>query len=83
MRIHASQMNISSASLYSAAAAEKAAAAHRAAEVRKKLAESASDIESASDPDQAFLIGHWLGPQPNPAQDETQYHPSGKVPGFG
>jgi len=87
MHIHASSMNINSASLYSAAGAEKAAEAQRAANVRKKLLKGASEIEAAPDPGETFLIGKWLDPQHSPVQDpfqnETQYHPSSKVPSFG
>jgi hypothetical protein len=85
MHIHATQMNMNSASLYSAAAAEKAAAAQRAADVRKKLMKSASDIEGVSSPDEAFLIRQWVDSRHSQVESADEYHASasGKVPDFG
>jgi hypothetical protein len=85
MHIHASNMNMNSASLYSAAAAEKAAAAQRAADVRKKLMKSASDIEGVSSPDEAYMIGQWMDSRHSQVLGEDEYHTvaSGKDPDFG
>jgi len=85
MHIHASQMNMNSASLYSAAGAEKAAAAQRAADVRKKLMKSASDIECVSSPDEAFMIGQWMDSRHSQVESADEYHASasGKVLDFG
>jgi hypothetical protein len=85
MHIHATQMNMNSASLYSAAAAEKAAAAQRAADVRKKLMKSASDIEGVSNPDEAFLIGQWTDSRHSQVESADQYHTaaSGRDADFG
>ncbi len=85
MHIHASQMNMNAASLYSAAGAEKAAAAKRAADVRKKLMKSASDIEGVASPDEAFMIGQWIDSRHSQVESAEQYHEdtSGKVPDFG
>ena len=89
MHIHASSMNMNSASLYSAAGAEKAAAAQRAADLRRKLMKSASDIEGISSPDEAFMIGQWMDSRhsqvESPDQNYAQYHAnaSSKVPDFG
>jgi len=74
MHIHATQMNMNSASLYSAAGAEKAAAAQRAADVRRKLVKSASDIEGAPSPDEAFLIGQWIDSRHSQVESAEQYH---------
>jgi hypothetical protein len=85
MHIHATQMNMNSACLYSAAGAEKAAAAQRAADVRKKLMKSASDIEGASSPEEAFMISQWTDSRHSQVESADQYHAgaSGKVPDFG
>jgi len=83
MHIHGNQMNLNSASLYSAAGAEKAAAAQRSAEVRKKLLRSAA-IEGTTDPEEALLIGHWLGSAQGQVLNEDEYHSSasGRNPDF-
>jgi hypothetical protein len=85
MHIHATQMNMNSASLYSAAGAEKAAAAQRANDVRRKLMKSAADIEGVSSPDEAFMIGQWMDSRHSQAESADQYHTaaSGKVPDLG
>jgi hypothetical protein len=85
MHIHANQMNMNSASLYSAAGAENAAAAQRAADVRRKLMKSASDIEGVASPDEAFMIGQWTDSRHSQVQSDDQYHASasGKDPDFG
>jgi hypothetical protein len=87
MHIQRSQMNITSVNPYSAAA-ENAIAAQRAAKVRKKLIKSTTNIDVASNPQEAFMVGHWLDAQPDPAQNsvqnpapnqapnDAQYHPS-------
>jgi hypothetical protein len=85
MHIHASSMNMNSASLYSAAGAEKAAAEQRAADIRRKLMKSASDIEGVPSPDEAFMIGQWMDSRHSQVESADQYHASasGKVPDFG
>jgi hypothetical protein len=85
MHIHAAQMNMNSASLYSAAAAEKAAAAQRASDVRRKLMKSASDIEGVSSPDEAFMIGQWMDSRHSQVESADEYHTaaSGKDSDFG
>jgi hypothetical protein len=85
MHIHATQMNMNSASLYSAAGAEKAAAAQRAADVRKKLMKSASGIEGASSPEEAFMIGQWTDSRHSQVESADQYHTaaSGRDSDFG
>jgi hypothetical protein len=85
MHIHATQMNMNSASLYSAAGAEKAAAAQRAADVRRKLMKSASDIEGVSSPDEAFMIGQWIDSRHSQVESVDQYHTaaSGRDSDFG
>jgi hypothetical protein len=84
MHIHAAQMNMNSASLYSAAAAEKAAAAQRA-DVRKKLMKSASDIDGVSSPDETFMIGQWMDSRHSQVESADRYHTaaSGKDADFG
>jgi len=62
MHIHGNQMDMNSASLYSAAGAEKAAATQKAADVRRKLMKSATDIEGISSPDEAYLVSKWMDP---------------------
>ena len=85
MHIHASQMNMNAASLYSAAGAEKAAASQRAADVRRKLMKSASDIEGVSSPDEAFMVGRWMNPTQSQAKGGVEYRTAtaGKDSDFG
>jgi hypothetical protein len=85
MHIHASSMNMNSASLYSAAGAEKAAAAQCAADIRRKLMKSASDIEGVASPDQTYMIGQWMDARHSQVLSGDEYHAaaSGKDPELG
>ncbi len=85
MHIHASFMNMNSATLYSAAGADKAATAQRAADVRKRLMKSPSAMEGPSRPDEAFILGQWMNSQPGQPQNQDQQHATltGKVLDFG
>ena len=85
MHIHSSQMNLNSASLYSAAGAEKAAAAQRAAEVRIKLLKSSQEVDSTASPEETLMISHWLDSRHSQVLSEDEYHTSasGKDPDFG
>ncbi len=84
MHIHGNQTNLNAINPYSAAA-ERATAALRAAEVRKKLIKSAATVEDASDPDEAFMVGHWMETNQGRAQGETELHiaTAGKDSDFG
>lgn len=84
MHIHGNQMILNAVNPYSAAA-EKAAAAQRAADVRKKLVKSAVDIEGAANPDEAFMLGHWMNSTQGRPQDDVEYHTTlaGKDSDFG
>jgi hypothetical protein len=85
MHIHASSMDMNSASLYSAAGAEKAAAAHRAADIRRKLMKSASDIEGVASPDEAYMISQWMDARHSQVLSGDEYHATviGKDPELG
>ena len=84
MHINRGQMNLNSASLYSAAGAEKAASAQRAAEVRKKLLKNASNVERSTSPEETLMIGQWLNAGHSQVRGEDEYHAgaSGKESDF-
>jgi hypothetical protein len=84
MHIHGNQINLNAVNPYSAAA-EKAAAAQRAADVRKKLMKSGASLEGIADPEEAFMVGHWMNSTQGPAQNDDEYHasPKGKKKNLG
>jgi hypothetical protein len=83
MHIHGNSMNLNPASFYSAGNAE-AAATKRAADVRKRLLKSAASLGGTESDDEALLVNHWLGANPDQSESDAEYHStSGKDPDFG
>ena len=60
MHIHGNQMNPNPVNPYSAAA-EKAIAAQRSSNTRKKPLKRAVEVENPPSPDEAFMVGRWMG----------------------
>jgi hypothetical protein len=73
MHIHGNQANLNTINPYSAAA-EKATAAQRAADTRKKLLKSASGIEGSASPEEALMVGKWIGATNSQTQVDVEYH---------
>jgi len=76
MRTHGNQANLNTINPYSAAA-EKATAAQRATDVRRKLLKSASGIEGTPSPEEALMVGKWMGATNSQAQVDVEYHTAG------
>jgi predicted NBD/HSP70 family sugar kinase len=72
MHIHGNSRDFEVRSISAAAATEDAAARQRAADVRRKLMKSASNIEGISSPEEAFLVGQWMGSRHSQTMSEDQ-----------
>jgi hypothetical protein len=73
MRTHGNQANLNTINPYSAAA-EKATAAQRTADIRKKLVKSASGIEAGASPEEALMVGKWMGSKRGETKVDLEYH---------
>lgn len=73
MRIHGNQAQLNAVNPYSAVA-ESVASAQRAADGRKKLVKSANGLEGIASPEEAVLVGQWMGSRQNHALADVEYH---------
>ncbi len=73
MHIHGNQMGLTAMNPYTAAAEQAAAVAKRAANVRKKLRKGAAELDSLTSPEEAALVGKWMGSRPRNLQEDGYY----------